>query len=232
MHKIIICRAGILALLLSVILAKIIELEDLHDQKEALKIQLAEVRNFSREIRYIPYLKSKDRIFVKNYDLKTEVGKISKKLNIQKILIKHLSDCEEIRIKTASEKMIYTFLEELFFDLPGFVQFTNLNICPTEKNWLIATIQLRIIPCDLESLITIPPSAAHLRPNSFITLFGWTQRHKLFGIVNNSKAYIDNAWLSIGDPVDNYRISSIGSHTITIQDDTGKTTTVKLGHTW
>jgi hypothetical protein len=191
-----------------------------------------EIQKFS-----FPCLKTKEKLFAKNYNLKESIETISRKLNLRNVLIKLHSlhaapTIEEVKIQTNREDKIYKFIEELFFELPGIVQFESIKIFPTDKKDLMAIIQFKVsIPEECPNLITLNPSDRTNAATS-IRLFGKAKTHKLFCTIHNSKAYIDDGWFQVGARTDDFELKDVGPNYIEVQDDTGRKIRVKLGTTW
>jgi hypothetical protein len=218
--------------------ARILELGRLESQKDHLMELRNSVNEFMQEIKIHSILcpKPKEKIFSKDNNLEQLIEKISRRSNVQKTLIKRNfnNGIEEIKIFINQEKSIYEFIEGLLFDLPGITQFKSIRIFSTDNKSLVAIIQPKFFTFQGEtSLIFIDPPARNCTVKS-IDLFGMNKAklHKLFCTIGNSKAYIDDSWVQVGDGMDGYRIMNINQNSIGIQGEDGETTIVKLGESW
>lgn len=222
---------------LSVLCAvKMVKLNELEVRKSYLAMSKTSIEDFAQEIQNFsfPCLKTKEKLFPSNKDLKKNLETISKKLSINNVLIKFNvpMDSVEIKIQTNQESKIYKFIEELFFELPGIVQFKSIKIFPMNKKNLAALIQFKIFfPEKCSGLLDINPIP---RNSSFasIRLLEKVKAHKLFCTIYNLRAYIDNSWFQIGDDIDDFRLIAVKQNSIEIEDQTGHKVQVKLGTTW
>ena len=215
---------------------KIVRLVELENKKIHLIELKALIDNFALEIQKTSFssLKAKEILFVGSVDLKKSIEKISQKLNLNNVLTKLHSiynphDMNEIKIQASHENEIYKFVEDLFFELPGVVQFKNVKVVPIAKENLAALIQFKIfMPEECPGLISVKPSDRSFDITS-IELFGKVKRHKLFCTIYNLKAYIDSSWIQIGDCIDDFKLTNVKQNSIELQSDSGRKIAIKLG---
>ncbi|MDR2646297.1 MAG: hypothetical protein LBC04_03955 [Holosporaceae bacterium] len=240
MHKVKKCILIFFIIALSILcFARVVKLNELKNQKNGLIASKALIDSFVKEIEKSTFscLKAKDKFYAKNYDVKKSIDVISQRLILDNVLIKlrssnNLQIIEEIKIQTNRESKIYQFIEELFFELPGMVQFKRINISPGDKGKLVAIIQLHIfMPEECPGLATINHMRQSYHVDS-IRLFERAKTHKLFCTIPNSKAYINGSWFQIGDPIDGFKLMGVEQNSIEIQDDSGHKTTIKFGAVW
>jgi hypothetical protein len=219
--------------------AKVVKLNELKNQKDCLINSKALIDSFAKEIEKSTFScpKAKEKFFAKNCDIKKSIDVISKKLILDNVLIKlhssnNLQTIEEIKIQTNRENKIYQFIEELFFELPGMVQFKRIEILPSNNGKLIAMIQFHIfIPKKCPNLTVINYTRQNHSIDS-IRLFEKVKTHKLLCTIPTSKAYIDDSWFQIGDPIDSFCLMRVEQNFIEIQDDSHHKISIELGATW
>ncbi|MDR0556173.1 MAG: hypothetical protein LBG20_04200 [Holosporaceae bacterium] len=227
-------KIGALVLLTTILIIKMVELDQIEDQKIDLQSMKNSIEAFAKGIRIcdFSFIKSKEKIFENEDNPREIIGKISKKLNIPKLLMKHGSFPEEIKITVNQERKIYAFVEGLIFELPGIVRIESLNISQIDqKKEFTALIRLKAHRFKEQPMVRIKPDE---RRCISINFFEKAKPHRLLGITGSSKAYVDNKWLSVGDTVDNdeHRISRVGPNFIEIQDRDFNTQRLKLGASW
>jgi hypothetical protein len=215
------------------IVVKISELNELAEREARLREFKNSVANFVKEIKTRPfsYLKSEKKIFAKNQDLKKVVERISRKLQLKKVSIKRSSarESKEIKIAANQEGKIYNFIKETLLETPGVTQFKTITFLPT-KNEIVATLQFKILTFSEPSgIISIKPTD---RKFGKINLFNQKKSRRLFCAIDNSKAYVNDSWFQIGDPIGDYRLINVDQNSIEIQGDNGLTTRIKLGDAW
>jgi hypothetical protein len=218
------------------------EFNELSDQESELEKHHKKTIELADIIHQNPfdYLKSKDDIFNKDTNVESVIEKISKKFLIEKILFKispNASSNEkiiEMKFNASAEEQIYKFINALYYELPGIAKFESIKIAKLNEQELSIKIVCRTFSCDesIKNFVSICDSNGHDNMRS-INLFAIkkTLSHKLFCVINNSKAYIDNSWFGIGETIGEGKIVDISEDSIKIQCD-NNTINVKLGHSW
>ncbi|MDR1236165.1 MAG: hypothetical protein LBJ96_04110 [Holosporaceae bacterium] len=213
---------------------KAADLVELKNREEYLAELQININNLAREIEKTSFncLKSKEKLFAPKSDVKKDIEKFAKKLNLKKVLIKRDStqNLGEVKIFTNREQEIYNFINELFFELPGIVHFKSIKLSPVSKEEIAAFIQFSSATiAEPENLIFL--KTADKKYDS-INLFKKTKIHQLFCAINALKVYIDDSWFKIGDRIDDCIIEDIGQNFIHLRKDSGDKICVKLGSRW
>jgi hypothetical protein len=209
---------------------KIVELEELKDQKNHLITIQDSINRLIKKIKNHSFLQKKN--FDQNFDLRREVEKISKAVKVKKVSLKRnpIGGIEEIKFSANKEKSIYEFISRLMIELPGVVQFRSIKFFLSDKNNINTVIQFKILTsgerfvkylyntnCNYN--YDIPP----------IRLFEKRKLHKLFCTIQNEKAYLDNSWFKVGDMIDDYELISIQQDFIEIQEKKDSRKRIQLG---
>lgn len=165
---------------------------------------------------------------------KSEVENVLFKLNIKK---EHCCNIKNIEIKfsTKCERNIYNLIRELQNKFDAIIVFDEIKIIKKDKLSFVAKIQFRLLMFDRcmykESIIINPllknillnKQSMHLFPND-----EETKKYTLHCVINNSKAYINNVWVNIGDVLDDFKIKDIHQNSIDVYRN-NEVINVKIG---
>jgi len=226
MYKI---KFGILCILTVLCSLKIFRLNELEDQKQSLVNFQESVKKFDQKMELFQCQKSKEKLFSKDTDLKKIIEAIYKKLKMKKVLVK-CNTINEVKILADREKKIYKFIDDLFLELPGIVKFESIKISKNKNNDIAAIIQFKIsyLP-ECQNIIDITP---HTKTYNIKNMFEMKRPHRLLCIIRGAKAYIDNSWFSVGDQIDDYKITDIDQNFLELQDDNACRRVIELGENW
>lgn len=229
--------------------SKIIELCHVRQQKAHYINQNKSIHNLCRDINFIKnnYLKSGDKIVQKSSDIKKTIGDIAKKLSIQKVFIKKntnnniahgyfKSEKVQIRISISQETQLYKFVQDLYSELNGIVQFETINVTQHNGKELLADITTNIFSINNDSI----RKQIHIRQGnstksmSSLNLFNMDtkKQHKLFCVIDDAKAYIDKKWFIAGDYINDTKIIKIDKRGIEVSSEDVTNKYIAVGDTW
>jgi hypothetical protein len=215
------------------LLKDVIVLCDLQELRKRLSDSQKAIEIFLKKIETLPYLKSTKKIFNTKIDPKQVIEKISGRLKVHKTLVKQGSSIEEIKILSKQEDVVYRFIEDLLFELPGIIQFESIKISKNNKE-LSATIQLKAFQLlNVRDFVNIDSSDEKSDTSSIKLFFSDEKRkHNLLCTLEKAKAYINNSWFQLGDAIEDRRLIGIYQNYIELQRSNGDKTIIKLGEMW
>lgn len=219
------------------------ELDDLKNKRSLLVEKARFIVELANTIRATSWseLKSKEKIFNRNINIKNLVEKIAQKFSLQKVLFRINNEVDarekimEIKFNVSDECLIYKFLDALWRESTGIIVFESIKILKSKPGELLVKIKCKIFSFDekeAERSIEITEQKSTADSKS-INLFNSKRRkkHNLLCILDNYRAYVNNAWYGVGDKIDDWEVLNIYKNSIEIQLD-NKKSTVTLGTSW
>ncbi|MBR1733858.1 MAG: hypothetical protein IJ730_00155 [Alphaproteobacteria bacterium] len=217
------------------------EVRELNEEKNSLiqtKSEISElVRTISRSS--FNFSMKREQFSDKHTDIRRILIDIAKKTHVEKIKLKkeferYTSVGEfELKFTTKREKYIYNFIDLLRAELN--LVFDSIKIIKKDKNLFFTKIKCRYFQYyDLDKGININPIQKQKLFFNKLQLFQKDEenkKHFLRGIINCSKAYIDDKWKNIGDTIDDYTLKGISDDSIIMKND-DEELKIKLGGSW
>lgn len=246
MHKneVAICTFSIiLIILLYLCMEKRNEIGDLKNAKELIIRKQIEFTKLSDKIHntQFNFIKTKEELIQPNQNIKKILSQISKKSHIEKIKFKQKENDQksfkevhiEIQFFAECEQDIYRFIQKLANKLN--IIFDSITIIKKDKRNFITHLKCRLFEFKyLDRAINITPKKKNRVYFSYLQLFpkdDEKKKHFLKGIIDKTKAYIDDEWKQVGDTIDEYEIKDITGRNILIERE-GKIEKIKLGDSW
>ena len=179
-------------------------------------------------------------------NFKNIIKETCKKYHIENALFKFNAAkdkyCEikniEIKFSTKHERNIYDFIIGLQNKLDEIIIFDEIKIIKKDKHNFVTKIQFRLLLPDTREhkksiIINSLPKNIFFNIKS-ICLFPKdeeTEKYTLHCIINNSKAYINDKWVNIGDELDDFKIKNIYPNSIDVQHD-NEVVNISIGSNW
>lgn len=238
-----ICTFFTILILCFLCFIKFLKLDSLKNQRNLLDEEARSMAELANTIHKTSWngLKSKEKIFNRNINIKHVVEKASQKFSLQKVLFRMSNGAGvrekvlEIKFNVSEESCIYKFLDTLWRESAGVVGFESIKILRSGSNELFVKIKCKIFSFEEKETGRAVEiiEEKHAVDVKSINLFNLkkSKEHKLLGILDNSKAYIDDAWYGVGDKIDDGEVLNIYQNSIEIQSD-NKKSTIKLGASW
>lgn len=201
------------------------------NEKEILIANKIEIEKFIEDFQSqnIQCLKTKKKIFAQK-DIRQQIKRIAKQSLITEIQFKkNDQETVEIKFQVQSEKDAYNFLDKLYFELNEIVQFTSIKIGRFSDN------KIHVVCIIKTELPQIQLKDIAMRVNTYnppqINLFDIRKKHQLNCVILGQKIFVDDRWFSLGDMIDDYKITQIYQSAIELRKGK-KSLTIQLGHSW
>lgn len=188
---------------------------------------------------FLDFRKSKNQLLQKPPDIRGSILEGLKKINAKKASIKILEDSEEIcgmhhialQFEAKSERGIYNFSRSLRSKFN--IIFDTIKMSRNQSDSLKIEMKFRCIKFKkIDEAIRIEPKKRYgangangakkeARAIKRINIFSKDKapKHILKGIINGSKAFIDDEWKKLGEFVGDSEIVGISDNFITIETD-------------
>lgn len=179
--------------------------------------------------------KNRSELLRKTPNLRHSILNIAKKSDVQKVALKIIQNSFKtynaynvsMQFESPSENNIYKFLNSLRSKFNVIFDSIKISQKQTESDNLKVDLECTCIEfTKIDENITFKPlKKSNLQKESKeikkIHLFDNNtnkQKHTLKGIINGSKAFIDNGWKQIGDSVDETEIKAIFNDSIMLEN--------------
>jgi hypothetical protein len=229
--------------LCSMCFVKFLQLDNLRNQRNLLSEKNKSITELANSITESSFrsLKSKKKIFYQGMDVKNFIKKIVKNFSLRKVLFK-MDNCAsahekilEIKFNSPNESRIYKIFDALWREFDGIVGFESIKILRSNLSGLFVEVKCKFFLFDekeAKNSIELIEDKHRCKTKS-IDLFNLrgAKEHNLLGIIDDSRAYIDDAWYCIGDKIDDWEVANIRQNSIKIQSNNRKLT-LKLGSSW
>lgn len=219
----------------------VIKKHELLDQKSNISKLSQEVAECS-----FGFMKPSCLSFNKLDNCKSIIKEICKKSHLENTLFKiTLTDDQycniknvEIKFSTKYERSVYDFIFALQKKLDEVIIFDVIKITKKDKHNFISKIQFRLLSFHKsiykKSIIINPLLENGFSDIKSICLFPKDEESKKYTlccIIENSHAYINDAWMNIGDVRDNFKVKNIYQNSIDIQRE-NEIINVNIGYDW
>lgn len=236
-----------LALAMSIVFyfIKIDELNLLSRKKNNLLAGKSKIEKLAKDISGSSFhtLRRRNIVASKTTNLKNIVRTIAQKSKVKNVLFKKTRDanCENIEIKFSAdyERNVYDFINAIRTTPNEAVIFDEIKILKNGKNDFISKIKCKLFLFNNEiakTSISVRSSseAKDIIATKSLRLFPRDDGEKLYTlycVANNSKAYVNNAWMSVGDKIGDFEIKHINHDSVDIWMD-GELVNIRLGKSW
>ncbi len=207
----------------------------------ATEIRNAKMNELQKNANTKKFLKTKEKIFQKNQNLKRSISEIFKKFSLTSVLFKEISPEKfKLKFEINDEEKFYALLDKLRTDLCGIISFDEIKI-KNLKKFLQVSLSCRIFypPNNLQKYFYINKSntkkldAIETDGEEFPEMFGLQKikNYQLNGILHYDVAYINGKPFHEGDSVGGYQILKIFDEFITVKNKK-KSVKIKIDETW
>jgi hypothetical protein len=143
----------------------------------------------------------------------------------------------EIKFISNEEKNIHGFIDSMMRKSGFFAAFDSIKIAKKGEKSFMAKMQCRLIlfkDDNYKKYVSITPSLNEISSTGNIDIFTSSRplmKYTISCIINNSKAFINDSWMEIGDRTNDFEIKHIYPKSIDIMS-CNKVSNIKIGETW
>ncbi|MDR1361588.1 MAG: hypothetical protein LBJ16_00030 [Holosporaceae bacterium] len=125
----------------------------------------------------------------------------------------------EIKFSAVSEQQIYDFLDAICKQCPGIIEFQQLEIIKKNDSELLVKIKcvFHTIDKKILEIVSVPPKEKHrVAPFHIFQSARRTETlsHSLHCAIANTKAFVDDRWLTLKDHIGDFKIIKINHNSI------------------
>ncbi len=219
------------------------EIQNLREEKTELMQKKKEIQELSEKISnmHFVFTKTQDKFIEPHDDIKKILMRIAKKSHVKQVKLKRKKEAQkyfdilefEVQFSAESEKYVYSFIENIRNEFNCI--FDSIKIIKKEKKNFIAKIKCRHFQYKFfNKYIEISPIKKKRIMINRLQLFqkdGDDKKYFLHGIIDQSKAYINNEWKRVGDMIGDYTIETISGDSITLKGE-DEQLAINLGDSW
>ncbi len=220
------------------------KLSEFQQQKNFLSEKNAEHIKLAKEIseNCIELSKPVEKVFCEKSHSKEVIKKFIQEFSKDKILLKHsqssnaFGEIEKLELKftSLSERKIYEFLQNFYFEINGLVFFDLVNITKKSDGKYAVEISCKIVRYSkkFEKYVRVKNLQSKIPIKNYLHIFKINrEKYTLDGIIKNAVAFINRCSKKVGDEIGEYELVQIAENSITLKSRNFKNV-IFIGESW